>query len=120
MDSRPTTFVVEAGARDVLAHLVDYEDVDVVERQLRHHGLNAAQHRRFGGPHCRSRHDLYLSGITEAVLGDTDAEQQRPGSGDAVDDRLDGLSVAITEEAAVVHGGPELLAHADGHHLHQP
>jgi hypothetical protein len=119
MDSRPTTFVVEAGARDILAHLVDYEDVDVVERQLRHHGLNAAQHRRFGGPHCRSRHDLYLSGITEAVLGDTDAEQQRPGSGDAVDDRLDGSSVAITEEAAVVTVAPNSLPMPMAH-LHQP
>ena len=110
---------VHAGARDVLAHLLDDQHVDGRERQPRHPLARALEQPPLARLEVRGVEGLDEGGLVVAVLDDAEAEADaRPGqhlATDGGDDRL----VAVLDVGPVVLDRAFVLAEPDRHHLEE-
>ena len=108
---------VHAGAADLLAHLVDDQQVDVGERQPRQHALGQRQQLDLGRLERLGWHETDDHGLVVLVLDDGDGEEDVDPGEERAGDGEDRLAEPARKAVAVVLLGPRLLAEADGQHL---
>ena len=110
---------IDAGAADVFTHLVDDQQVHVVEGQPGTPGLGFDQKLLFHVFEVRRGNGGNLRRFVVAVFEQGDAECDRHFFPDRLPHNAYDLVEGMVDDSAVVNGGAFVLAEADEHHFHQ-
>ena len=110
---------VHAGAADVLADLVDDQDVDFLEGQLRHPLTGLDEQFFFAVFEFVGRDGGDLGGLVVAVFNDRHAGDNAAPRQNFARDAANDLAKAVVHDRAVIDFCTFVFAQADQHHLHQ-
>ena len=111
--------LIHARSADILAHLVDDQQVDRIDRNPRKQSFGFSQQLILGLFNVSGRYGLYDLGLVPLIFHQGHPESNRSSFQNFPGHRLKYGVMTLPDDDVVIKIGAFLFAQSDGHYLHQ-